>query len=77
MKKPQFQTAQDFETGDVAQIQQFLVDNGYLAAKTASGYNNVDGKRGPTTNAAIQAYLKDNPAKESTTNNFVKAFNNK
>ena len=77
MKKPQFQTAQDFETGDVAQIQQFLVDNGYLAAKSASGYNNVDGKRGKMTNEAISRYLADHPVKESFTNNFVKAFNNK
>ena len=58
--KKDFRTAEDFQNGDTRAIQQFLVDKGYLDARTASGYNNVDGKRGSRTNAAIQKYLADN-----------------
>lgn len=63
--KKEFKTAEDFQNGDTRAIQQFLVDKGYLDAKTASGYNNVDGKRGARTNAAIQAYLNDLASKTS------------
>ena len=63
--KKDFRTAEDFQNGDTRAIQQFLVDKGYLDAKTASGYNNVDGKRGARTNAAIQAYLNDLASKTS------------
>ena len=63
--KKEFKTAEDFQNGDTRAIQQFLVDKGYLDAKTASGYNNVDGKRGARTNAAIQAYLNDLSSKTS------------
>ena len=63
--KKDFRTAEDFQNGDTRAIQQFLVDKGYLDAKTASGYNNVDGKREARTNAAIQAYLNDLASKTS------------
>ena len=75
--KKEFKTAEDFQNGDTRAVQQFLVDEGYLNRTASNGKTNIDGKRGPTTNAAIQAYLKDHPIKEPTTNNFVKAFNNK
>lgn len=58
--KKDFKTAEDFQNGDTKTIQQFLIDKGYLDAKTTSGYNNVDGIRGTRTNAAIQKYLADN-----------------
>lgn len=63
--KKDFRTAEDFQNGDTRAIQRFLVDKGYLDEFTSNGKTNIDGKRGPRTNAAIQTYLNDLASKTS------------